>query len=302
MSDQLDTVIEKLIGDQTGRRSKIIRRGALTGGCIHRAERIELEDRRPFFLKTNSEAHQETFASEASGLAALAEVGVIRVPLVLGFGAVGGTAYLLMSFIETGRKGSNFNDKFGRSLARLHRQTSAAAQMPGQARFGFDQPTFLGATLQENDWCDNWVEFWSEHRLGFQLSLARENGLADREMLRCGESLLNSLEDLIAEPAESPCLLHGDLWGGNYLCDESGAAVLIDPAVYFGRREADLAMTLLFGGFEPDFYRGYEAEWPLAAGVKERLEVYKLYHLLNHLNLFGSTYYESCMTILRRFA
>ena len=133
------------------------------------------------------------------------------------------------------------------------------------------------------------------------MALARRNGVGDAAMQRAGARLMERLEELIGEPNEPACLLHGDLWGGNYMTDTRGEPVLIDPAAYCGRREADLAMTRLFGGFDARFYRAYEEVWPLGDGAEERLEIYKLYHLLNHLNLFGGGYHGSCMAILRRF-
>ena len=167
--------------------------------------------------------------------------------------------------------------------------------------FGFEEDNYIGATPQPNAWTDDWVTFFAEQRLGFQLRLAADNGFGG-ELARLGERLLSRLGELIDEPAEPACLLHGDLWGGNYLCDAEGQPVLIDPAAYYGRREAELAMTTLFGGFDSAFYGAYEEAWPLAPGSAERLEIYKLYHLLNHLNLFGGGYLGGCLGVLRRFA
>ncbi len=145
------------------------------------------------------------------------------------------------------------------------------------------------------------MDFWRSHRLGFQLRLAREHGVSDDELDRLGDRLMDRLDAWIDLSDEPACLLHGDLWGGNYLSDENGDPVLIDPAVYYGHREADLAMTRIFGGFEPAFYRAYEDEWPLPPGSEDRLPLYELYHLLNHLNLFGRSYRGRCVGILRRY-
>jgi fructosamine-3-kinase len=199
-----------------------------------------------------------------------------------------------MEYIEQGSKKSGFQAIMGRQFAQLHRK----AQSP---RHGWNDPNYLGSTPQPNLWNTDWVEFWRENRLGHQLRLAERNGFSDTSFRRWGENLMDRLDELIGEPREPACLLHGDLWSGNYLADSQGEPVLIDPAAYFGRREADLAMTLLFGGFTSDFYRAYEEVWPLEEGSSNRLEIYKLYHLLNHLNLFGSGYKSGCMAILKRF-
>jgi fructosamine-3-kinase len=311
--------VQRLIEVKTGREARIRSRTTAGGGCINHAEVLTLEDGRQFFLKSNARPLPGMFAREAEGLAALGAVGEVRVPGVIGWGGGGeraleheherererehehgtqriqtGVPYLLLEYIEQGRPGKGFFEAFGRGLARLHRGAQAT-------RFGFEHDNYIGATQQPNGWSENWAAFCREKRLGFQLALARRNDLSDGAMNRCGERLLERLDELIGEPEEPACLLHGDLWGGNYLVDERGEAVLIDPAAYYGRREADLAMTFLFGGFDGRFYRAYEEVWPLAAGSGERLEIYKLYHLLNHLNLFGGGYYGSCMAILRRF-
>jgi fructosamine-3-kinase len=222
-------------------------------------------------------------------------VGSIRVPLPVGTGGEedGSIPFIIMENIETGRAKTDFHKTFGRQFAELHKSSQ-------QGRFGFDHDNYLGSTPQPNGWKESWVEFWREHRLGHQLALARKQGLSDPELERRGDLLLDRLEGLIGEPAEPACLLHGDLWGGNYLADSAGEPVLIDPAAYYGRREADLAMTMLFGGFDRSFYAAYEETWSLAEGSEVRLEIYKLYHLLNHLNLFGGTYYSGCIGILRR--
>jgi fructosamine-3-kinase len=286
--------LEGLLREEAGTPVSIVGSSPVGGGCIHSARLVELSDGRRVFVKSNPSAPAGMFEAEAAGLAALAAAEALRVPRHARAGEAGGTRFLVMEAIPTGSPGRGFFADFGRRFARLHR----AAQAP---RAGFDADNYLGATPQLNGWMDDWVEFWRAHRLGHQLELAWDNGLSDPELDRLGDRLLGRLGEWIDLPGEPFCLLHGDLWSGNFLVDEKGGPVLIDPAVYYGHREADLAMTRLFGGFSPEFYRAYEKEWPLPPGSAERLEIYKLYHLLNHLNLFGRGYRDGCLGILRRF-
>ncbi|MEQ8821935.1 MAG: fructosamine kinase family protein [Sumerlaeia bacterium] len=294
--DKLYAAVEALIAEETGERSRIASSGSVGGGCINAAQVVTLEDGRRYFLKSNADPLPELFAREADGLRALAAPGAIRVPRVIGHGGGEGGAppFLLTEAILSGPQPKGFMHEFGAQLARLHQATR-------QDRCGFDHDNYIGSTPQPNGWMDDWVAFWAERRLGFQLDLTEKNHRSSPEMRRLGQSLLHRLPDLIGEPVEPACLLHGDLWGGNYLCSDRGEPVLIDPAAYYGRREADLAMTLLFGGFTNAFYGGYESVWPLAPGSKTRLEIYKLYHLLNHLNIFGGGYMGGCLEILRRY-
>lgn len=292
----LDFALPEAIGKATGRASRLQRSTPVGGGCINRASLIELADGRRYFLKSNPNPLPRLFESEAEGLRALRKAGSLRVPEVVatGGGQDGLPHFILMEYIPTGRPGPGFFEKFGRGFAQLHLKAR------GQ-RFGFDHDNYLGSTPQPNQWSEEWVEFFRQHRLGHQLKMARHAGLSDQQMDRLGQRLLDRLEDWIGQPAEPPQLLHGDLWGGNYLCDDNGQPVLIDPAAYYGRGEADLAMTQLFGGFQASFYHAYEEVHPPAPGSQERLEIYKLYHLLNHLNLFGRSYFSGCMRILRRY-
>jgi fructosamine-3-kinase len=298
----LARAVERVIADGTGAGARVVGSSAASGGCIHRAEAVELDDGRRFFVKSNAGVARGMFEREEEGLAALAEAGVLRVPRPIGSGETGdGTAFLVMEAIATGTRTADFSEVFGRRLADLHR-LRPRHRGPGGEAFGFDRDNFLGATPQPNGWTADWCDFWRRHRLGHQLELARRNGLSDRTLDELSDRLLDRLEHWLSEPDEPAALLHGDLWGGNYMVDEDGAPVLIDPAVYCGRREADLAMTRLFGGFDSRFYAAYEEAWPLAPGSEERLRIYELYHLLNHLNLFGRGYRAGCVEILKQFA
>lgn len=239
----------------------------MSGGCIHRCYRVVSAGAQRF-LKTNSVAYVDAFAAEADGLAALRDAG-LRAPEAVAHGSAGEHAYLLLEFLDLRASGD---------FAVLGRMLAAAHRKPGP-RFGWARDNDIGATPQANGWCDDWAEFWHERRLRPQLELARRKGF-DVEM--------PSLR-LLENHRPQPSLLHGDLWSGNAGFTAEGP-VVFDPAVYYGDREADLAMTELFGGFPREFYRGYEEVFPLPAGYETRKHLYNLYHLLNHLNLFGGGY------------
>ena len=274
--------------------ASVVSSSGIRGGCIHDARLAELADGRRIFVKASTSMSAKVFAAEANGLEALGAVGVLRVPEVLAWGELEPNgSFLALEAIETGVPDRRFFEDFGRRFAELHRAATAE-------RYGLTNDNHLGATPQPNPWTKDWVAFWRRYRLGHQLELARSNGHLDPELGHLGERLIERLDAFLAEPAEPPTLLHGDLWSGNFLVASTGEPVLIDPATYFGRREADLAMTRLFGGFDARFYAAYEEVWPLAPGFEERLSVYELYHLLNHLNLFGGGYRSGCVTILRR--
>ncbi len=300
MDDALRAAVEELIGRVTGKPARVAGSRPAGGGCIHRAEIVGLADGDRYFVKSNPAPPPKIFEREAEGLAALAATGAIRVPRPLGTGH-DPRPFLVMEAIESGPRSPGFAATFGQRFARLH-QANSESERDRVERFGFAHDNHIGATPQPNPWTEDWVDFFRRHRLGHQLDLARSGGVSDRALDRLGDRLLDRLDELIGEPEEPPCLLHGDLWSGNYMVDDAGEPVLIDPAGYFGRREADLAMTYLFGGFDARFYAAYEEAWPLAPGSADRLEIYKLYHLLNHLSLFGRSYRDGCVTILKRFA
>jgi protein-ribulosamine 3-kinase len=272
--------------------SEVVAARPVTGGCIHDAWWVELADGGARFVKANATAPSDLFEREAEGLEALGDADVLRVPRGAVAGEAGGARFLVMEAITQGPPPPGFFADFGRRLARLHQGATAE-------RYGFPHDNYLGATPQPNGWEASWVEFFRRHRLGHQLRLARRRDPADAELARLGDRVLERLDRWLDVPGEPPCLLHGDLWSGNYLVDDQGAPVLVDPACYHGQREAELAMTRLFGGFAPEFYAAYEEAWPLPPGSGERLPIYTLYHLLNHLNLFGGAYREQCVRLLK---
>ena len=229
------------------------------------------------------------FEAEAEGLAELKKADAIRVPEVYDVGTDANGAYIEMERFELQRGSERDAATLGEQLASLHKHTSDL--------HGWHRDNTIGPTPQHNPQTDDWVEFFREHRLKFQLDLATRNAYTG-ELQDLGNRLAERLEDLFEGYDPAPSLLHGDLWAGNWGVAD-GVPVIFDPAVYYGDRETDIAMTQLFGGFGDAFYREYERAWPLAAGSAERLELYKLYHVLNHLNLFGSGYLEQALAILR---
>lgn len=307
MDPALRAAVEAALAARDGRAAEVVADRPVGGGCIHDSRLVELADGRRLFLKSDAGVPADLFEREAEGLAALAAAGAIRLPrdpLPGRVGGGGGAAeeplFLLMEAIPAGRPGPGFFADFGRRFAALHRATARSPADGG--RFGFEHDNYLGGTPQPNPWTESWTAFFRDHRLGHLLRLARRRGRSDGALDRLGDRLLDRLDRWLDLPDEPACLLHGDLWSGNFLADEAGAPALVDPAAYRGHREADLAMTRLFGGFAPDFYRAYEEAWPLPPGHEERLPLYQLYHLLNHLVLFGEGYRGRCVEILRRYA
>jgi protein-ribulosamine 3-kinase len=230
------------------------------------------------------------FEAEAAGLQALLDTHAIRTAVPLCSGQIGDQAYLVTEYIELGRPSENSHELAGRQLALLHSATAT--------QFGWQLDNHIGATPQPNGWRDNWIDFWREQRLGYQLELAACNGYGGRlQML--GEQMLDQFPTLI-DHAPQPSLIHGDLWGGNMSFDSTGQPVIYDPATYYGDREAEIAMTELFGGFSGDFYAAYREAWPLDAGYVTRKTLYNLYHILNHLNLFGGGYLGQAQGMMER--
>jgi protein-ribulosamine 3-kinase len=250
------------------------------GGSINACYRLEA-DGCTYFAKLNRAAGLSMFEAERDGLTELATAGSVRVPEPVCTGQAGDVAFLIMEYIPFGRPVADSAARLGRGLAEMHRHTGEA--------FGWWRDNTIGSTSQPNEQNDDWVSFWRQRRLGHQLRLAAANGFGGA-LQRRGERLLAELPAFFTNYRPLPSLLHGDLWGGNYAVDGSGAPVIFDPAVYYGDRETDLAMTKLFGGFSEDFYAAYREAWPLDAGYRQRETLYKLYHVLNHANLFGGGY------------
>jgi fructosamine-3-kinase len=273
------------------------------GGCIHRAWRLELADGRRFFLKGNRQAALPLLEAEADGLQALAACGAppLVVPKPLAVGAADGWALLLLPWLNLAPSGSRGQSSAGQwqavggALADLHR-TSGQGQLPGarEGSYGWPCDNFIGSTPQRNSWHNSWADFFVACRLAPQLQLLAQGG----QPLRRSEDALEQARRLLASHQPQPALVHGDLWSGNGGLLEEGGGTIFDPAVYLGDREVDLAMARLFGGFPEAFFRGYRDRWPLDPGSEQRVELYNLYHLLNHANLFGGSYVKQAQASL----
>ncbi|HJS21835.1 MAG TPA: fructosamine kinase family protein [Steroidobacteraceae bacterium] len=260
------------------------------GGCISESYRWESSDG-ALFVKVAAAAQVAMLEAEAAGLAELAQASAVRVPAVRAFGTAGEQAFLALEWLDLGSASAACEARLGELLAWQHRVSAQG--------FGWHRDNTIGSTPQLNAWSDDWVRFFRERRLGPQLELARRNG-HDGALLRRGARLLELMGAFFASHRPVPSLLHGDLWGGNWAADASGNPVLFDPAVYYGDREADLAMTRLFGGFGNAFYTAYHSTWPLDQAAGTRRALYNLYHVLNHLNLFGVGYREQAQSMIDR--
>lgn len=280
--------VEAALTGALGRPVEVGRARAVGGGCISQARRVDTSAG-PFFVKTNADAPPDLFPREADGLAALraADSG-LAVPTVVAVEP----GLLVLELLEPGPPPGDFDDRLGRGLAALHGASAPA--------FGFAADTYCGATLQPNGWGDDWITFYRDRRLDHQLRLLRERGVPAAE-LRVFGRLLDRLDALLAGADEAPALIHGDLWGGNLMRDADGTPALIDPAVYYAHREAELGMMVLFGGFSARVFAAYGEARPLAAGWADRQPLYTLYHVLNHATLFGGGYLRQAQLIARRY-
>jgi fructosamine-3-kinase len=274
-----------LIGVAVAAQPQARLRGGSTGQCYA----WEAGTQR-IFVKLAAPAGLAAVAAEAQGLAELASTHTLKVPRVLARGATSEAAFLALEWIDAVPADARCEARLGAGLAALHGYTAT--------RCGYSHDNFVGATPQGNAWMDDWAAFFRERRLRPQLALAAQRGFAAE--VRCGERLLEAVPALLDGRAAPASLLHGDLWGGNWLASSSGEPLLIDPAVYYGDPEADLAMTTLFGGFSAAFYRAYEAAAPRAPGWQVRADLYNLYHVLNHANLFGGGYAQEARALMER--
>lgn len=253
---------------------------AVGGGCINEAYHVQGHDQH-YFVKLNKASTLSMFEAEAAGLNEIQRSATLRVPQPLCWGSNDSNAWLVLEYLELKGTTKQHVEVLGTGLANMHRTYSG--------QFGWIRNNTIGATLQKNDPASDWIQFWRKNRLEYQLRLARNNGYKGK-LQKQGERLMADLSAFFTGSCIKASLLHGDLWSGNYSFDTTGQPVLFDPAVYYGDREADLAMTELFGGFPARFYASYQEAYPLDSGYRTRKTLYNLYHVLNHLNLFGDGY------------
>ena len=271
----------------SGGYGEILSTNPVGGGCINNGMIVETNTGRTFFLKTNLNSPGDMFEREVEGLKALDVQDGPRVPAPY----LWGRNFILMEDLKPAVPHQNYWPDFGRKLAGLHQHT--------MDRFGFHHDNYIGSTPQINPWVEDGFSFFSEQRLIFQANLAFNRGFLNKGEMDGVEYLTNHLKELV--PVQPASLLHGDLWSGNATTGENGEPAIIDPAAYYGWGEADLAMTTLFGTFPESFYQAYQEIRPIETGFQQRFPIYNLYHLLNHLNLFGVGYLGQVRSILNRF-
>ncbi len=300
----LSDALSSLFGSGISVRS----RTRISGGDINEAYALVLSDGQVVFMKSNSHTPEDFFKAEAAGLSAIASTKTIQTPEILCTGSeaseYGSCNFLLLKYVESRNPRDDFWETFARNLAALHNantecffESDGMENQAGKNQFGFFQDNYIGERPQRNTPCESWISFFREMRLAPQFKYA-DRYFTD-EQRKSISHFLDHLDDFLIEG--KPSLLHGDLWSGNVMCGPDGNAMLIDPATYVGLAEADIAMTELFGGFPPAFYGAYKEIVHFEPGYELRRDIYNLYQLLNHLNLFGHSYLPSVLHILRKF-
>jgi len=283
--------ISKLLTGFFNENIDVLSHSHIGGGSINTALKVET-NKGIFFVKHNSKhLYPAMFEKEALGLKLLRETGSIKVPDVVTFGNVDEDSFLVLNYIESGHKSRSFWDDFAKNLTALHKNTSE--------KFGLDHDNYIGSLKQFNYWENTWTEFFRVQRLEIQIKMARDSSLLDRSIVSAFERFYNRLDDIF--PNEQSALVHGDLWSGNFMVGENGEPIILDPAVYYGHREMDLAMSQLFGGHPNEFYNSYNKYFPLEKGWQKRMDYCNLYPLLVHVNLFGGGYVASVKSIVSRF-
>ncbi len=280
--------IQQHIREATGTGFVLRDRQSVGGGSINQVYRIS-DSHHQYFLKLNQASKVAMFEAEARGLEEMAQTESIRVPKPLCWGSINTQSYIILEWMDLGYGNAQTWETMGRQLAAMHQTVSSQG-------FGWCQNNTIGDTPQINPWTQDWGDFFAEHRIGYQLRLAHRRGgsfpLATR--------LLEAVPQLLASHQTQPSLVHGDLWSGNAAVTTTGEPVILDPAVYYGDREVDLAMSELFGGFPPTFYQGYQSVSPLEQGYEKRKVLYNLYHILNHFNLFGGSYRNQAEQMMKQ--
>ncbi|REE05740.1 fructosamine kinase family protein [Marinoscillum furvescens] len=283
-------LLESALFQSTGIPQAVKSAQHLSGGCINNAVKT-VTNEGTYFIKFNDNIDEDMFEKEALGLSLLKAANHLQIPDVIGIGQVGPNHYIILEHINKAAPSADFWEDFGQNLAKLHRQTAPT--------FGLDHNNYIGKLPQRNDQEPGWLDFFIQHRLEVQLGLALYNDHIDEAFANRFRQIYPILPGII--PEEPPAMLHGDLWSGNFMVGPGGKACLFDPAVYYGHREIELAFTKLFGGFDPAFYHGYHEQYPVEPGFDQRMDIYNLYPLLVHVNLFGTSYLTGVEATLRRF-
>ena len=281
--------IAKEISKATEKEFEVKETRSVGGGCINQGYKIQSLDRQ-YFVKLNQASLVEMFVAEALGLKQMHQTQTLTIPYPVCWGTVGNSCYIVLEWLELGgRSNSEAWSKMGRQLAQMHQQGTSS-------RFGWKMNNTIGSTPQINTWMDNWGDFFAEQRIGYQLRLAKTRGGNFPDTNQVIAAVKEHLAD--REPVAS--IVHGDLWSGNASVTVEGEPVIFDPATYYGDRETDIAMTELFGGFPQSFYQGYNQQWELDPGYQKRKNIYNLYHILNHFNLFGGGYGSQANSMIRK--
>lgn len=289
--DELKKSVEFTLTSQFEKPFEISGIRSIGGGCINEAYSLQTNIDKYFIKYNSASAYPAMFEKEAKGLKILADTKTIDVPSVILASETEKYAYILLQYVETGVSSRNFWSDFGTKLADLHRNTNGS--------FGLDHDNYIGSLVQNNNTHPDFFSFFISERLEPQLKEARNKGTFSQSETRYFDTLFNALHNII--PVEKPALIHGDLWSGNFMVSSNGSPCLIDPAVYYGHREADIAMTKLFGGFQPEFYDAYNQAWPMEKAWQKRMDIFNLYPLLVHVNLFGGSYARQVLQIIRQF-
>jgi fructosamine-3-kinase len=274
------TEIARRISEVLGEKFTIVDRRSIGGGCINQGYSIRSDDR-TYFVKINQASALEMFVAEAAGLQEMHTTKTIRIPQPICWGTAENSCYLVLEYLNLGGSSNQSWEMMGKQLAAMHKIGVASA-------FGWMQNNTIGSTPQINTQTENWAEFFADRRIGYQLKLARCRGASFTDT----NKIIAKIKNILTECSPQPSIVHGDLWSGNAAILRTGEPTIFDPAVYYGDREVDIAMTKLFGGFPASFYRGYDREWQLEEGYQQRETIYNLYHILNHFNLFGGGYLD----------
>ena len=280
------TEIARTITSATGQEFAIANTKSVSGGCINQGYKIS-SDRAEYFVKLNDASQIEMFVAEAIGLKQMYATKTITVPQPICYGTVENSSYIVLQWLDLGRGSDSNYQEMGRQLAAMHRQGTSE-------RFGWERNNTIGSTPQINTQNDNWADFFAEQRIGYQLKLAKRRGGSFPNT----NKVVEAVRDRLAERQPEASLVHGDLWSGNAAIAADGSPVILDPATYYGDRETDLAMSELFGGFPAAFYQGYNEAWQLDSSYQGRKNIYNLYHVLNHFNLFGGGYANQAKRII----